>query len=93
MFRPVNRYIQIKIHKLEDDLDDFGIVLPDDYNTKQEKHIVASVLAWAPDVRFCEQLAEDKKIVVDQSMVEEISINNSQITIILDNYVVGLFED
>ena len=93
MFKPVNRYIQVKINKPEQDLDEYGIVLPDDYNPKEERYIVADVVSCATDVRFHFEMVEGKKIVIDQSMVEEISINNETISIILDNYVVGLLDD
>ena len=93
MFKPVNRYIQVKINKPEQDLDEYGIVLPDDYNPKEERYIVADVISCATDVRFHFEMVEGKKIVIDQSMIEEISINNETISIILDNYVVGLLDD
>ena len=93
MFKPVNRYIQVKINKPEQDLDEYGIVLPDDYNPKEERYIVADVISCATDVRFHFEMVECKKIVIDQSMIEEITINNETISIILDNYVVGLLDD
>ena len=93
MFKPVNRYIQVKIEKPEQDLDEYGIVLPEDYNPKEERYIVATVVACASDVRFCYDADPGKNIVIDQSMLEEISINNETITIILDNYVVGIVEE
>ena len=93
MFKPVNRYIQIKINKPEQDLDEYGIILPDDYNPKEERYIVAAVVSCATDGRFHFDIVEGKKIVIDQSMIEEITINNETISIILDNYVVGLVEE
>ena len=44
MFVPVNRYIQVKIEKPEQDLDEYGIVLPDDYNQKEEDILL---LMWS----------------------------------------------
>ena len=93
MFRPVNRYIHVEINKPDQDLDDYGIVLPEDYNPKEEKHITAGVISWSAEVRFAHLLKPGLRIVVDQSMVEEIAINNETISIILDNYVVGLLDD
>jgi len=29
-------------------------------------------------------------VIIDKSMIEEITINNSKINVILDNYVVGI---
>ena len=93
MFKPVNRYIQVKISKPEQDLDEYGIILPDDYNPKQERYVIATVVSCATDVRFCHDLDKGTRILVDQSMIEEITINNETISIILDNYVVGLVEE
>ena len=92
MFVPVNRHIQVEIKKPEQDLDDFGIVLPDDYSPKEERYVVASVVSCAADVRFHHQIKEGTKVVIDQTMIEKITINNETINIILDNYVVGLVE-
>ena len=74
-------------------MDEYGIVLPDDYNPKQERYVIATVVSCATDVRFCHDLDKGKRVLVDQSMIEEIDVNNGQITVVLDNYVVGLFED
>jgi|TARA_R100000995_G_C3467380_1_gene116447 hypothetical protein len=93
MFVPVNRYIHVKIDRPEQDLDDYDIVLPDDYNPKEDKHIVVNVVDWSSEVRFAHLLKPGIRMVIDQSMVEEISINNETISIILDNYVVGLLDD
>ena len=60
MFKPVNRYIQVKINKPEQDLDEYGIVLPDDYNPKEERYIVADVVSCATDVRFHFEMVEGK---------------------------------
>jgi hypothetical protein len=32
-------------------------------------------------------------VVVDKSMIEEITLNNSKINVILDNYVVGIINE
>ena len=74
-------------------MDEYGIVLPDDYNPKEERYIVADVVSCANDIRFDLEAVEGKKIVIDQKMIEEITINNETISIILDNYVVGLVEE
>ena len=90
MFRPVNRYIQIEVEDAEPTVASSGIVLPEDYAPAKEKYASARVVSWAPDVRFDSSLRVDTKLVIDQSMTEEIQINNEKITVILDNYVVGI---
>ena len=90
MFRPVNRYIQVEVEAPETAVGTSGIVLPEDYAPTKERYASARVVSWSPDVRFDSSLRPDTKIVIDQSMIEEIHINNEKITVILDNYVVGI---
>ena len=89
MFLPVNRHILI-----EKDHDNKSstpiVVLPDDYKRTMEKHAVVKVLNSADDVRF--DLKNNPRIIVDQSMIEEISINNTIYRVIQDNYVVGIID-
>ena len=91
MFKPVNRYIQIKLPELISQTST-GIVLPDDFKPTEERYGVVTVMNYAKDVRFKDQLAHDPQVVVDRSMIEEITINNEKINIILDNYVVGIIK-
>jgi co-chaperonin GroES (HSP10) len=71
-----------------------GLLLPEDYKPAEERHITAEVVAYAADVRFKDQLAmcdgKGVSVIVDKSMIEEISVNNEKINIVLDNYVVGI---
>jgi co-chaperonin GroES (HSP10) len=89
MFKPVNRYIQVEMEAAEAG-GPSGIVLPEDYAPVKERYATARVVSWAADVRFDDSLIIDTKIVIDQSMIEEIQINNKKIIVILDNYVVGI---
>ena len=58
-------------------------------NNKKSKNIV-KVKSWAADVRFAEKLIEGDKILINQSMVEEIIISKEKFTVVLDNYVIGI---
>jgi len=94
MFKPVNRYIQIDIPKPKPPAPS-SLLLPDDYKPAEEMHITAQVIAYAPDVRFKDQLVmcgQGASVIVDKSMIEEITINNSKINVVLDNYVVGIIK-
>ena len=88
MFKPVNRYILINPTKIETDTTESLFVLPDDYKAAEERYIEVVAIASAPDVRF--DIKPDTKLVVDASMIEEISIGRTIYNIILDNYVVGM---
>ena len=89
MFKPVNRHVLIKNKppKIENE-SPMGILLPDDFKPTEERYICSDVIDWAEDVRF--NLVEGSKVVVDSSMIEEITVNNSTYSIIQDNYIVGI---
>tara|TARA_R110000824_G_scaffold122522_5_gene279798 strand:- start:1231 stop:1506 length:276 start_codon:yes stop_codon:yes gene_type:complete len=89
MFNPVNRYIQIKLPEVVTQTST-GIVLPDDFKPTEERYGTAEVVSYASDVRFKDQIACGASIIIDKSMIEEITINNSKINVVLDNYVVGI---
>ncbi len=93
MFKPVNRYIQIELPEVVAQTNS-GIVLPENFKPTEERYSTATVVAYASDVRFKDQLVmcggRGASVIVDKSMIEEISINNEKINVVLDNYVVGI---
>jgi co-chaperonin GroES (HSP10) len=89
MFEPLNRYLHVEIVQPEKETPS-GILLPEDFKPAEARHVVASVCAWSPDVRFAEELLVGSNILVDKSMVEEVTINGTRAHLILDNYVLGL---
>ena len=90
MFRPVNRYILIERLAASADSTESLIVLPDDYKPEEERFIEVTGLDAATDVRF--EVKEATRLVVDRSMIEEISVGGTIYSVILDNYVVGMIE-
>ena len=90
MFEPVNRYILINIPEPNEEASNLSIILPDDYKTPDESHLLVSAIRAAADVRF--NIQEGSKVVVDRSMIEEIKIGGTIYNVILDNYVVGIIE-
>tara|TARA_R110000765_G_scaffold213290_2_gene318346 strand:+ start:523 stop:804 length:282 start_codon:yes stop_codon:yes gene_type:complete len=93
MVKPVNRYVQITAMKKETEESDTGILLPADFKPKESRHRTASVVSWADDVRFAETLVVGAKIVIDNTMVEQINTANGQINVIQDNYVIAILND
>jgi co-chaperonin GroES (HSP10) len=89
MFKPVNRYILIDIPKKGDRAESL-IVLPEDYKPEEERFVEVVAEASAEDVRF--KLTPLARLVVDRSMIEEISVGGTIYNVILDNYVVGMIE-
>jgi len=87
MFKPLNRHILIDIDQRTDEQKSL-IVLPEDYKPEQQRHSVVQVVNRSDDVKF--DLPIGTKIVVDSSMIEEIVVNNTTYSVILENYVVGV---
>ena len=86
MFKPVNRYILVEEKKEE--IRESLIDLPEDYQPVEERYATVEVKEVAEDVRF--KLLPSSKIVIDKSMLEEITIGATNYSVILDNYVVGI---
>jgi co-chaperonin GroES (HSP10) len=68
MFKPVNRHIIIQTAEEDSSETTLGILLPDDYSPKQEKHAIVAVSDWSEDVRFADGLHKGCEIIVDQKI-------------------------
>ena len=89
MLAPVNRYIVVEIPSQVEEEESL-IVLPDDYRPTEEKFVEVIALSAALDVRF--HVEPQFRLVVDRSMIEEISVGGTIYNVILDNYVVGMIK-
>ena len=90
MFEPLNRYIQIDLGQPSPHETAAGVLLPEDFKPTEERHAVASVVAWSNEVRFADKLSRDHQILIDKSMIENVECDGDTISLILDNYVLGL---
>ncbi len=89
MFKPVNRHVLIKNRVPKNETETpMGILLPEDFKPTEERYVCTAVLDWADDIRF--KLSIGSQVVVDSSMIEEITVNNTTYSIIQDNYIVGI---
>lgn len=94
--RPVNRHMLIVPHDSEKkEGEPSGVLLPDDYRPSEERFVVATVVDVAPDCasqfqKLRRGTFSERNIVVDRSMIEEISVKGKVSHLILENYVVGL---
>ena len=87
MLDPVNRYILIQMPLKATEKESI-VLLPEDYQPEEQRWAEVTVLRTADDVRF--NLHEGSKIIIDRSMVEQISIGSTNYDVILDNYVIGI---
>ena len=99
MFKPLNRHLLVETPKQKTNETSSGIVLPEDYKPKEEPYVVVRLVDCADDVRFKETLNNLKSmahvaqiyLMVDRPMIEEIVYDGTNYSLILDNYVKGVF--
>ena len=64
--------------------------MPEDYKPEEQKFIEVIGVKGAEDTRF--DITAGSMLVVDRTMIEEITIGTTIYNVILDNYVVGMVE-
>tara|TARA_R110002110_G_scaffold199467_1_gene410274 strand:+ start:497 stop:769 length:273 start_codon:yes stop_codon:yes gene_type:complete len=88
MFKPVNRHILIEAPRVATIPEESLIVLPDDYSAPTERFIRVTAIEAAADIAF--DVKPGVGLVVDSSMIEEISLGRTNYNVILENYVLGI---
>ena len=82
-FIPVNRHIRISFEEQKEE--ESVLLLPDDYQKKEDPYQVATVVGVSDDLRFI--AVPGDKILVDKKIKTK---DFGTITLILDNYVMGI---
>ena len=85
-FKPCNRYILIQTE--EEEQSKSAVLLPEDYKPKEEGFVTAKVLATSEG---SSEFA-GKTIIVNKAMTEKIKVSGETLTVILQNYVMGVVE-
>ncbi len=95
ILKPVNRHLLIVPHVQKNETNT-GVLLPDDYNPDENQYVEASVIEIADD---CDKQfkhlrynnIDNNRIVVDKSMIQEVTLKDKTHYMILENYVVGVY--
>lgn len=90
-FKPVNRHLLLKEVQRAAAEEKSTILVPDDYNVKVSPYGVYEVLATAEDCTKVGNLDAKTKVLVNNTMVEEISVEDDNLLLILENHVYGIF--
>ncbi len=93
--KPVNRHLLIIPHIKKNETAT-GVLLPDDFHPEEERYIEATVVDVAadcgPQFKFLRHGSIDnKKIIVDGTMIEEIKLKDKTHHMVLENYVLGVY--
>jgi hypothetical protein len=92
-FKPVNRHLLLKDVVLPQEKEKSTILVPDDYNVKVSPYGVYEVVSAADDCTKIGTLTNKAKVLVNNSMVEEINIDEDNLLLILENHVYGVFNN
>ena len=89
---PFNRHLSLKpVASREPEKKESAIIVPEDY-VARKKHDLYEITSVAAD---CIHLTKDdvgRTIVVDNSMVEKIDINDDVFYLLLENYIYGALD-
>lgn len=94
--KPINRHLLIVPH-VEKNETNTGVLLPEDYTPEQNTYIEATVIDVAEDcskeikTMHYGAILETRSIIIDRSMIQEVSLKNRKHYLILENYVVGMY--
>jgi co-chaperonin GroES (HSP10) len=88
--KPCNRLLLVEpINKEQKEKESF-VLVPETYK-KTSLYISAKVVDFAEDCKI--NVKKDQIIVIDNSMLQEVEINEKTNFLILENYVMGVITD
>ena len=94
MFSPLNRHLLVRQVEEESVQEEESLVLvPDGYTVKKSPYGLYEILLAAPD---CEKIGEayiNCHVVVDESMVQEVTIGDQRYYLVLENYIYGAMRE
>ena len=92
MFNPLNRHLLVnRVEEVPEEKEESLVLVPDDYSVRKSPYGLYAILKIAPDCEKFRKEHLDSKIVVDESMVQEIPIGDQRYYLVLENYVYGTF--
>jgi|TARA_Y100000296_G_scaffold84560_2_gene118153 co-chaperonin GroES (HSP10) len=81
-FTPVNNHLYVEV--LEEDKEETGILLPQDYRSTENPFAAVRVLA--PSVGW----GEGSVLIVESQMLQDIQYSGETFTVVKENYVIGV---
>ena len=94
--KPANRHLLVIPHT-KDNETPAGVILPEDYSPEQEVYVEATVVDVAEDCgkqfRYLRygSFEEKRKVIVDRSMLQEVTVGENTHYFVLENYVIALY--
>tara|TARA_R110002020_G_scaffold53430_14_gene149570 strand:- start:170 stop:448 length:279 start_codon:yes stop_codon:yes gene_type:complete len=89
-FTPVNNYLYVKTVE-DNELEDSGILLPQDYRSVENPHAAVEVIACSGESGTL--WGTGMRLVVEAHMLKDIQHNGETFTVIKENHVIGILSD
>lgn len=87
-FYPRNRHILIEIMENQKEESRSTVLLPEGYGEKKDPYVCAIVKEVSPSCTVSAKKGD--KVVVQTSMIQEVSVDDNLYTIVLENYIYGV---
>jgi hypothetical protein len=91
-FKPCNRHLLLREIAQPKEEKSATILVPEGYNVKVSPYGVYEVAALADDCTKVTTLGKKAKVLVNNGMVEEVSVEDNTLLLVLENHVYGVFE-
>ena len=93
MFKPCNRHLLLE--KVEEVVEEkkSTILVPDNYSVPKSRYGLCKVLAVARDCDKFNNTDVNKTVLVNNSMIEEIKVEDTVYYLMLENHAYGLFKE
>ena len=91
-FKPCNRHLLLREVPQPKEDKSTTILVPDGYNVKISPYGVYEVADIADDCTKVAKLGKKAKVLVNNGMVEEVSVDDNTLLLVLENHVYGIFE-
>tara|TARA_R100000008_G_scaffold86307_1_gene78829 strand:- start:8269 stop:8550 length:282 start_codon:yes stop_codon:yes gene_type:complete len=93
MLNPLNRHLVLEEVEIEEEKEEGSLVLvPEDYKLKKQSvHGVYKVVGRAQDCEKINEKIVGKNVVVEEGMVQKVSLGKEKYYLVLENYVYGSY--
>ena len=87
---PRNRHLLVELIPEEEESEMSAVLLPENYRPTKSRHVAVRLLEKAPDCNI--ECSHGAVLIVEASMLNEITHSNHTFHLVLENYVLGVIE-
>ena len=88
-FEPTNRHLLIIPIQQKEDKSESAIILPDDYKKPLSPYTTCEVVSVSSDSKLYDNIGPGDIVIIENRMLQKITIEQDEFYLVLDNYVLG----